>query len=232
MVYLTGDTHGSFKRIKKFCEEHNTNKDDILIILGDVGINNQSRYDIELKRYISKLPITLFCIHGNHENRASNISSYKKSTFFENDVLIEEEFPNIIFAIDGLIYNINDNNVLVIGGAYSVDKYYRIAYGYKWYNDEQPSEATKTFVEKQINMYNGNIDVILSHTCPLKYQPIEWFLDDLDQSTVDGSTEEWFDKIYDNVSNNLKKWYCGHYHGSKKIDKMQFMFEDYCEFLK
>lgn len=39
MFYLTGDTHGRFERIAQFCEKMNTTKDDVLIILGDAGIN-------------------------------------------------------------------------------------------------------------------------------------------------------------------------------------------------
>lgn len=34
----------------------------------------------------------------------------------------EEKYPNILFAIDGEIYNLNSKKTLVIGGAYSVDK--------------------------------------------------------------------------------------------------------------
>ena len=32
MISVTGDTHGSFGRIKKYCIDNNTTKDDILII--------------------------------------------------------------------------------------------------------------------------------------------------------------------------------------------------------
>ena len=39
MTYITGDTHGRFGRIKEFCNEQKTTKEDIMIILGDVGIN-------------------------------------------------------------------------------------------------------------------------------------------------------------------------------------------------
>ena len=37
--YITGDTHGKFDRIKMFCDENKTTKEDIMIILGDAGIN-------------------------------------------------------------------------------------------------------------------------------------------------------------------------------------------------
>lgn len=38
-IYITGDTHRDFDRISFFCEENRTTKDDIMIILGDAGIN-------------------------------------------------------------------------------------------------------------------------------------------------------------------------------------------------
>ena len=45
---------------------------------------------------------------------------------FGGNVFIEEEHPNLIFAKDGDAYNIDEKNILVIGGTYSVDKNYRI----------------------------------------------------------------------------------------------------------
>lgn len=38
-IYFTGDTHGSFSRIENFCSKMETSKDDVMIILGDAGIN-------------------------------------------------------------------------------------------------------------------------------------------------------------------------------------------------
>lgn len=39
MIYITGDTHGSFERIANFCKMMNTTEKDIMIILGDAEIN-------------------------------------------------------------------------------------------------------------------------------------------------------------------------------------------------
>ena len=39
MIYITGDTHGDFRNVARFCERIHTEKTDILIILGDAGIN-------------------------------------------------------------------------------------------------------------------------------------------------------------------------------------------------
>lgn len=37
--YLTGDTHRNFDRIELFYKQNNTTVDDVMIILGDAGIN-------------------------------------------------------------------------------------------------------------------------------------------------------------------------------------------------
>ena len=72
---------------------------------------------------------------------------------------------------------------------------------------------------------NWQVDVVFSHTCPLKYEPVEVFLPGIDQSTVDKSTEEWLDTIESKL--HYERWYCGHYHTEKQVDKLRFMFEDY-----
>ena len=53
MIYVTGDTHGIFTRVDEFCRTNKTTKDDILIILGDAGINsNSARMDMYKKEYL------------------------------------------------------------------------------------------------------------------------------------------------------------------------------------
>ncbi len=85
-------------------------------------------------------------------------------------------------------------------------------------------------MEKQL-IDNGNtIDIVLSHTYPPKYEPTEVFLSCIDQGDVDKSTEMWLDTIEERI--DYKKWYCGHYHTSKVIDKMQLMFENFREIKK
>jgi len=39
MIYLTGDTHRDFKLVAAFCDTVDSTRDDVLIILGDAGIN-------------------------------------------------------------------------------------------------------------------------------------------------------------------------------------------------
>lgn len=230
MIFVTGDTHGDFFRIFEFCKRMETTTDDVMIILGDAGVNYYGgKRDIKTKELISNIPITLFCIHGNHERRPSTIKTYKEEKFFGAPVYVEPEYPNIKFAIDGELYWINGMSTLVIGGAYSVDKFYRLARGWNWFPDEQPDDKIKENVDLTLNLMGWNVDCVLSHTTPLKYEPVEEFIVGLDQSTVDTSTEVWLDKIEDKL--NYKKWYAGHFHCDKwKGDKLRIMFNDIEEF--
>lgn len=229
MIFITGDTHGNFERVEAFCRRFQTSHDDILIILGDAGINfSGARYDTLKKRLLESLPITIFAIHGNHEQRPYTIDSYKEKLWHDGTVFYEEEYPSILFAKDGEIFDLNGKQTVVMGGAYSIDKAIRIAYGWGWWENEQPSDEIKRYVEQQLEKSGWKVDVVLSHTTPLKYEPVEVFMSGVDQSSVDKSTEIWLDGIEDRLE--YKKWYCGHYHTAKKIDKLEIMFENFDEF--
>lgn len=61
MIYVTGDKHGDFDDVFMFCLREKTTTNDILIVLGDAGINYfMDRRDNLLKDYLSQFPITFF----------------------------------------------------------------------------------------------------------------------------------------------------------------------------
>lgn len=228
MIYITGDKHTDFRNVSFLCYSNETTLDDILIVLGDAGINYfANEKDNLLKDSLKNYPITFFCIHGNHEERPENIKTYKTKQFHQGLVYYEEKYPNLLFAKDGEIYDFNHQKVLVIGGAYSVDKYYRRMHGYPWYESEQPDETTKENILKLVDKVQ-EVDIVLTHTCPYKYLPTEMFIQGMDQSLVDNSTEEFLDIIEEKLI--YKTWYCGHFHTDKTIDKIRFMFHDIEEF--
>ena len=144
MIYITGDIHGSLEPIFDLVEKYEPKEDDIIVILGDVAVNYTGRLrDKFIKEEMNNIGVTFFCIHGNHENRPQNIASYKEMIWNGGRVLYEEVYPNILFPMDGDIFELEGNKCIVIGGAYSVDKFYRLRNGYNWWPDEQPSLAIK-----------------------------------------------------------------------------------------
>ncbi len=137
----------------------------------------------------------------------------------------EEMYPDILFAKDGEIYNFDGLKTVVIGGAYSVDKWHRLHRRYKWWHDEQPSPSIREYVESQLEKADWTVDIVLSHTSPVEYEPVEVFLSGIDPRTVDKSTELWLQQIKERLT--YKKWFCGHFH-TEKVDKnVEFLFDNY-----
>lgn len=233
MIYVTGDTHRNFERIEEFCNKQQTTKEDLMIILGDAGVNYygpDSWQDSHVKKKLESLPISFLFVHGNHEMRPETIPSYHLTSWKwskeQGSVYMEDDYPSLAFAKDGEIYNLNNAKILVCGGAYSVDKYYRLVHLQNWWDDEQPSDAVKIQVERQVKD-NDDIKLILTHTCPFRYQPTEAFLPMIDQNTVDTSTERWLDTIYDLIPD--ANWACGHFHIDKLDNNVRFIHQDVLE---
>lgn len=227
MIYITGDIHGEVFRIAEAVEKFNIGSEDIVVLLGDVGMNysGNNHGDEQRKERMNKLGVPVFCIHGNHEMRPGTISTYREMEWHDGTVYVEDDYPNLLFAKDGDVYNLNGQKAIVIGGAYSVDKWYRIQCGLGWFPDEQPSEAIKASVEQKLEELNWKVDAVLTHTCPERYIPREAFLSSVNQATVDNSTEQWLDTIAGRL--DYRAWFCGHWHINKRIDKMHFLFKGF-----
>ncbi len=240
--YITGDKHRDFAYVKKFCGDMNTRKKDVLIVLGDAGFNyfGDARDD-GLKKGVSALNITLFCLHGNKECRPQNIGTYGVRSFCGGRVYYEPKYPNIFFAIDGEIYTFEGKKYMVVGGAHSVDKIRCLEENLPYWEDEMPDQETKAKVEERLAKENNDIYGMMTHTCPIQYLPTEMFISTRQkagknkksrvsqpkktfQPDIDRSTEEWLGKLEQQV--DYKVWFCGHYHIDKQIDKVSMMYNE------
>ena len=230
MFYFTGDIHGNtYAFINRF-RKINLTAEDVVVILGDAGLNYYADYrETIAKRDINRMcPATVFCIHGNHERRPETISSYETKTFCGGTVYYEKDLPNLLFSIDGERYQFGEYTALVLGGAYSVDKYYRLESGHYWFEDEQMPEEKRLEILDSIRA-NPTVDLILSHTCPLQWQPTDLFLSSIAQTMVDKTTEEFLsecEKLLD-----YKHWLFGHFHANRGIgDKAIMLFDGVLSF--
>ncbi len=78
MIYYTGDIHGSIFELQAFCRKMELTSDDIIVLLGDVGANHYgNKRDQRFKQALNALGPTLFCVHGNHEQRPNTFPSYQ-----------------------------------------------------------------------------------------------------------------------------------------------------------
>ena len=214
---FTGDTHGKVaERLAyiKQCRPELDPAETAIIILGDVGLNYYlSKTDYKNKIKASSFEYTIYCVHGNHEARPGESLSMKliNDELVGGPVWIDEEFPLIRYFTTWGIYNICGHKTLVIGGAYSVDKHYRIQNGWRWFEDEQLADHERAACLRSVK--DQNFDLVLSHTCPYEWRPTDLFLCCIDQSTVDNTMELWLDTVRNAIGYN--RWFFGHYHGDR-----------------
>ena len=215
---ITGDTHGmNISRVKGM----ELKEDEAVIILGDAGFNFYlNKTDYKNKTKFNEMNIDVYCVRGNHEERPENIGAIKVyDEEIKGEVWIEPEFPHIHYFIDGGTYEIEGQSVLVLGGAYSVDKFYRLSHFAPdakwtgWFKDEQ---LTKEEREDILNKVAGaHFDIILSHTCPVDWEPTDLFLNSINQSKVDKTMELWLQDIKESVDWGI--WLFGHFHADRLV---------------
>lgn len=220
---ISGDCHRDFFRFKYL--EYENPEDVNIIILGDAGVNYTGKYDHEIKSGIQRLKFNFYLVRGNHEMRPEDVPNmiliYDDKV--EGYVYFEPNYPNIRYFQDGGVYYINGRKTLVIGGAYSVDKHYRLATGKHWFENEQLTYQERKEISKTAGGQYFNL--ILSHTCPERWEPVELFLSMVDQSTVDKTMELWLNTIADKTAYGL--WLFGHYHGNMAVrPRVHMLYHD------
>ena len=232
-LIFTGDTHGGFATITRISNiQLNTPEykpeETMIVVLGDAGLNFWlNNTDKKYKKLLNAMNYHIYCVRGNHEQRPELIKNMVlvNDENVNNVVYMEEVFPNIRYFVDGKIYNLLGYKCLVVGGAYSVDKWYRLARaGYSkdevdiadpkkcgWFKDECLTTTEMTNIMGEVE--GKTVDFILSHTCPLSWEPTDLFLNCIDQSTVDKSMEVWLDELKNKVG--WKYYLFGHYHSDR-----------------
>lgn len=229
---VTGDTHGRVEeRLRQIAAAYPDLKptETGVIILGDVGLNYYlNDKEKKVKRDLHRIGFQLYCLRGNHEERPDNLINMVR-TYDSNvggEILVEQGYPLIKYFLDGGEYIIDGYSVLTIGGAYSVDKNYRLERAKLlgdsftgWFPDEQLTPGERRGILEAIK--GKEFHYVFTHTCPLELEPTDLFLPMIDQSTVDNSMEKWLTKVRKAVKYDV--WLWGHFHDDRKIGYKHYM---------
>lgn len=225
-VFVRGDVHGDFEWLADWCNDNCTTTNDALILLGDSGIlyyGSKNWREKHIKDIIAACPITLLVVRGNHDRRPE--CDNMMFTIEEDDPIVpggyryDLNYPNIRYIADGSCLAINNKRCLFIGGAYSVDREYRIAMGWRWFLDEELSEEERCDILDKLNGSGQHyyFDFVFTHTCPTSLIPTDLFLGFVDQSKVSYAMEDFLSTVQ-NIT-DFDKWYFGHYHADRQIDE-------------
>lgn len=245
-ILLMGDIHGNWKLIRDLYKSkpdtfNNRYKENILILLGDAGLNYYFNHrDEEVKMKLGKYPFTYFVIRGNHEQRPSICmekypDKWQIETYFNGLVYVEKKYPYIKYASDEVaVYEIpwytnyffvggveEEKEIaaktLIVPGAYSPDKEYRLKNGWSYFPEEQLTEKERLAGLELIKFHNYKFDFILAHTCPRIFEPFiqDLFLSSTCQSKIDKTMENYLNLIVEQCK--YERFYFGHYHDNRNI---------------
>jgi len=226
-IIVTGDIHGKWQYLNNLI---NKKKPNIVLQCGDFGwwpkfhntrTINTGEYEEDdgeivgdpwnrtlpvrkRKRWnqygIKSKDTRIYWCDGNHEDHWDLKEKNKEEAPLEI-------MPNVFYMKRGSILKLPDGRkVLFIGGADSTDKFYRKR-GIDWFPEE---------VINQNDLYNlpdTNVDIIVSHTCPLEFH----------KAVLKIKREDWGwqEEIRDPSAHALsyvlnkyrpKLWYFGHFH--------------------
>ena len=124
-LFITGDIHGGLD-IGKLNSKHfkcdGLTKDDILVILGDVGLiwtkDKSSAEELYWINWLNSKPWTTFCVLGNHCNY-DRIEELPTTTF--GGEMCYKVNDSIYYAMSGKVYDLCGQKCLVVNGADSHD---------------------------------------------------------------------------------------------------------------
>lgn len=234
---LTGDTHGQVDtRLGNIARNvEYTPGETAVIILGDAGVNFYcNKSEKKKKHQLSKHGMRVYCVRGNHEERPENLGyEVAWDEDVHGNVYMDPDNANIRYFLDGGEYNINGHSVLTIGGAYSVDKYWRLqraaAAGQSfsgWFASEQLAKEEMDAIGDKVA--NKDFDFVFTHTCPFSWEPTDLFLGCVDQTTVETDMEIWMDELRKHIGFGV--WCFGHFHADRVerpcVEQFYFDYED------
>jgi len=232
MIYVSGDTHGTFD-VNKFIKiKPHLTEDDYILVLGDSGVcwdNNGS--DLKTRRFWERNKSTVLFIDGNHENfdllNALPVAEW-------NGGKVHKIGEKIIHLMRGQIFELDGKIVFTFGGAAShdcgpkldkliaehIDDFHEYFAEHKniklprgnrqpgkdWWAAELPSAEEIAVAKDNLAKYGNKVDYILTHTPSSRVLASRMF--EINPQSADQLA--FFDWIEENVK--FEHFWSGHLH--------------------
>ena len=220
MILFCGDIHRDFTNLINKLKDFDIT-DSHIIVCGDCGFGFTTKHkECKFINYLNE-PFKarnniLYLVRGNHDN----------PYYFNHPISFNH--THIRFVSDYTILNIEDKNILCIGGGTSIDRQMRKGFTTKSFNESLTAQNDYWFNEiiQEPNPYfdfDANINIICSHEAPSIASPhiknnltIFAEKDPTLLDTVDRGRKLLTDVYYKLMENNnlVFHWYYGHYHYS------------------
>ena len=215
MIYITGDTHGEEFRFTDEAMPGQSlwTKDDKLVVAGDFGFvfrdEKKSLSERNKLNTLARKPYEILFVDGNHEG-FDYLCQYPEELRYGAPVRRIRD--NIFWLQRGYLYTIEEKTFFVMGGAYSMDKAFRLSYqelcGEKiWFGQELPTAEEYRRAIDTLETAQKKVDYIVTHTAPASIIPrLIGRIPDPHDAELTG----FLDWVYHEVS--FQKWFFGHFH--------------------
>lgn len=180
---MAGDTHGNLAHSTYLVMTALANDCDRVFVLGDFGFWEHTKKGVKfldsLNEYAAERNVVVYFLDGNHDKTSLLVERYSDQVDDEGFLLVR---PNIRYAGRGHRWTWDSVRFASFGGAYSVDKEWRLheeefnagKYGFKegdreflWFPEEE-------FSDEEMDLWledDSHVDVILAHDKPRGANP-------------------------------------------------------------
>lgn len=227
MIFVTGDTHGSFQRFgtKYFPERQAMGRHDCIIVAGDFGgVMTGTPSEEHWLNWLEDQPFTTLFVDGNHEN-FDRLNSMPIHRWHGGSVHFVRS--HVIHLMRGQVFVIHGLTIFVMGGAATHDiqdgildpaspdfeqeywfkrrtrQMFRVK-GVSWWPEEMPSDAEYEEALKNLNRVNWQVDFVLTHCAPSSVQK------KLDRDFTPDRLTDFLETVKERC--NFTYWLLGHYH--------------------
>ncbi len=209
MIYITGDTHGDYKRFTQ-PQLKKLKKGDTLIVCGDFGfIWDNSKREQKLLKKLGKKKYDLCFVDGTHEN-FELLNAYEVTEW--NGGKVHNISGRLFHLMRGQIFSIEGKSIFTMGGGESPDIDLRFDND-TWSSSEIPNRQELLEGAEKLDKVNAKVDIIITHEPPLK---IKGFLNLKEKRSVRVTgLNNYFEELGNNCE--FSRWFFGSMHVDKYI---------------
>lgn len=168
-VMFLGDAHGNKRWLESRFYAASIAKADVILQLGDLGVGfplqeNEKPLLYHIEKWADKYDIPFYFVDGNHDN---HVEIWNNADVEDNGLHRVSE--HVFYIPRGLVFELADTTFLGLGGAYSIDKDWRLAAmkagsGDLWWPTETINDHN---VETALKQAEGkDIDIMVTHEAP------------------------------------------------------------------
>ena len=206
MLYITGDMHGDFSRIKTPAVKR-LRKGDFLFVCGDFGfIWNGGHAEQKILKKLDRQKFTLLFVEGVHEN-FDLLEKYEVVDYCGGKA--RKIGQKIYQLLRGYVFTIEGRKFFAFGGGESRDRELRAEHQTWWPQElATPEELQRGLAA--LKEVENEVDYIITHEAP---SSVDSFID-MDNTSCN-PLQATFDEI--NRQCKFRQWYFGYYHLDKVI---------------